>query len=627
MWVPININFSNFISHKDTTFEFENDKTFLIQGINLDDDGQESNGSGKSAMIEAIIFALTGDSFRKIRSIDLIFNGEKQAVVDFTLQNKLLNKILRIKRVINLKGSNSIEIFINDEQVVLSSVNEYNKYILELLDISKEDLTNYFIISKDKYESFLLTTDTKKKNIISRFANVNILDDLDIAIGEVSKDIQKEIQQAEKEIYANEAKISILDVQHDDTEAKQQFLFKQQNDIKNIDDRIAHISNEISNIDININNIEESKKIAQDKLKNSKSAESYELEIEKLGKKIASEDNILTEIKSEVVEYTDAINNIKSNLKTVIECPNCKHEFSNVNKDFDVQENKQLLPILSETLLEKQTEVSEKIEHIKQITSKRQEFLNVVNKIRAQRSELERTILRAENEISSLKNKVKMSNETIERLLNEKEEIQNKKFIPVEKQDNSALIEKIKEANESLKLEIEESELLKSENINWQYNFKKFKTYLINKSIYAIEAYTNMFLDKIKTSLNVKLDGYKLLADGKTIRENITVEILRNGKKQGLIDKFSNGEKIRIDICNILALQKLINLSSKSGGLNLLILDEIIESVDSSGVNEILNQLNSLNQCIYVITHASNMHNFENKIEIVKQNSISKIRQ
>ena len=157
------------------------------------------------------------------------------------------------------------------------------------------------------------------------------------------------------------------------------------------------------------------------------------------------------------------------------------------------------------------------------------------------------------------------------------------------------------------------------------YNFKKFRTFLINKSIDSVEAYTNLFLNKIKTNLNIKLDGYKLLADGKTIRENITVDILRDGKKEGVIDKFSNGEKIRIDICNILALQKLINLNSKSGGLNLLILDEIIESVDASGVNEILHQLNKLSQCIYVITHASNMHNFENKINVVKENKVSRI--
>ena len=37
------------------------------------------------------------------------------------------------------------------------------------------------------------------------------------------------------------------------------------------------------------------------------------------------------------------------------------------------------------------------------------------------------------------------------------------------------------------------------------------------------------------------MDGYKLLADKKTVRENITIEVLRNGMVNGPIEKFSGG--------------------------------------------------------------------------------------
>ena len=182
MWTPTYIEFENFISHKNSRFEFAENKTFLIQGENRDDDGQESNGSGKSAIIEAITFALIGDSFRKVRAVDLIYNDEKESNVRLQLINNLTKQELVIYRSIKRKGGTEVKIMLNNEPVAQPSVNDYNKYILELLDISKEDLTNYFIISKDKYESFLLSTDSKKKNIIARFTSIDFFTDIDITI-------------------------------------------------------------------------------------------------------------------------------------------------------------------------------------------------------------------------------------------------------------------------------------------------------------------------------------------------------------------------------------------------------------------------------------------------------------
>lgn len=65
MFKVYNIKATDFCSFKELDFTPEAEHTTLIFGNNLDNDSQGSNGSGKSALVEAIAFGLTGDTLRK----------------------------------------------------------------------------------------------------------------------------------------------------------------------------------------------------------------------------------------------------------------------------------------------------------------------------------------------------------------------------------------------------------------------------------------------------------------------------------------------------------------------------------------------------------------------------------
>jgi ABC-type multidrug transport system ATPase subunit len=98
---------------------------------------------------------------------------------------------------------------------------------------------------------------------------------------------------------------------------------------------------------------------------------------------------------------------------------------------------------------------------------------------------------------------------------------------------------------------------------------------------------------------------------------------LKDGYKQGTFGRYSSGEKMRISVASILALQKLINLNSKSGGLNLLIMDECLDSLDSKGLESIVQSLQKIVLTAELITFAN--HNIKgiSIITIVKENGIS----
>ena len=52
------VKLKNFLSHKDTEIMFNNENLILIQGLT---ESGRSNGAGKTAIVSAILFALTKD--------------------------------------------------------------------------------------------------------------------------------------------------------------------------------------------------------------------------------------------------------------------------------------------------------------------------------------------------------------------------------------------------------------------------------------------------------------------------------------------------------------------------------------------------------------------------------------
>ena len=151
--------------------------------------------------------------------------------------------------------------------------------------------------------------------------------------------------------------------------------------------------------------------------------------------------------------------------------------------------------------------------------------------------------------------------------------------------------------------------------------YGKFKNYLYNKTILNIQQIVNFYLSKF-SDLFIKIEGFKFLADGKTQRDEISIEVEKDNK---IISYYllSSGERATIDVSFILAFQQIINGNSLKG-LNYICLDEIIGTIDSFNANELLKVLNSLGKTIDIISHVAILGEFPITY-IVKESSNSKI--
>lgn len=217
MWEIKHITAQNIVSFEDLNLEINNNVATAIIGENKDDQSQKVNGSGKSALIECLAIGLTGDPLRKVKTEEFISDWAEEASVELILLNTFNNKTFVISRSFGRKNPQVVECHIYDEEgeeiemdkTSQASVNDYNKFILSELGITKEDLYNYYILSGD-YKSFFEASDRQKKDLINRFSNGESVDQSIAALEQDLEPLEKAVIDADNKVFGINGSIESL---------------------------------------------------------------------------------------------------------------------------------------------------------------------------------------------------------------------------------------------------------------------------------------------------------------------------------------------------------------------------------------------------------------------------------
>lgn len=408
-----------------------------------------------------------------------------------------------------------------------------------------------------------------------------------------------------------------------------------------------------------------------------KQCNKLENEIQQLREQIRelkTQSNELVQQRSKAVQ---TIADLEKQLAGVIECPNCHHEFT-LRNDMDVVDARIQLDTCKNQLnnIEKSI-ASVEDEYTKFVDdgkSKSHEQAELQNKKRPLQQAYNETLLDLANaknkravlnsNIDSTNVKLRLIQETIanmrKKMFDEvfdvidaetKQNEQNLegvdnaiqveqsaiavyeeqiKQLQSETADNS--LERLKKSKARYEQDLTNAETNK-EQIAAQLNvlkeqeatFVEFKTYLANTKINAISQITNDFLEAIGSDIRVSLSGYTVLKSGK-IRDKISVSLIRDGIDCGSFDKFSAGEKCRVELASVLALHKLSNVNCEDGkGLNLLVIDEILDCTDEVGLANVFKALNDTQVTALVVSHGNIAENYPNRLVVSKKNGVSTI--
>jgi exonuclease SbcC len=220
MWKLKSIEAENLCAFRSLAYTLQQGVTTLIFGNNKDNDSQQSNGAGKSALLECIAVGLTGSPLRKIRTEEIINDAAEQCRIILHLANDASNEELIIARSIPRKGASIVACklyrggeLVTTDEAVQHSVDAYNKYILEKLGITREELLNNFILSKYRYEDFLSSSDKEKKEIINRFSNGILVDEAIARVEEDLEPLSSEQQKIDLELAGIDGRIEMLQEQ------------------------------------------------------------------------------------------------------------------------------------------------------------------------------------------------------------------------------------------------------------------------------------------------------------------------------------------------------------------------------------------------------------------------------
>lgn len=576
--------------------------------INLDDSTLTqiigTNGMGKSSIPLIIEEALYNKNSKGIKKADIpnrYVNNGYDIYLSFQKEDSLYE--ITINRKVNIK------VKLEENGVDISSHTATNTYksIQEILGIDFKTFSQLVYQNTNSSLQFLTATDTNRKKFLIDLLHLEEYVQLFEVFKEAAKNTTAALTSIESKIATIEKWLS--DNKLSDTTILP--LLEVEIDTEEDEKELRSLTMELQNIS------EKNKKISA----NNKFIEILSgIDIDEANKIKAIEILSYDALQSEAGSLKGAVTSSKAAL-TKLEalghnCPTCEQS---IDADFkqgliDLEKAR-----AAEALEKLKNEINPEIERIKannaeyeRKTSIEQDWQRVYKSIdrnlpktQVDREELDGRILGVQSRISDAKNKLAdISTE------NERRTKRNTRIQVIQEQTQ----EFVNQLNEAEAMLATESTL----NSNLEILKKAFSTngllaYKIENLVKELEELVNAYLGELS-------DG-RFTLEFVVSNDKLNVQVTDNGNIIDIL-ALSSGELARVNTATLLAIRKLMSSISKSK-LNILFLDEVINVLDDSGREKLVEVLlgeEELNT--YVVSHGWT-HPLLEKIEIAKKGSIS----
>jgi DNA repair exonuclease SbcCD ATPase subunit len=383
-------------------------------------------------------------------------------------------------------------------------------------------------------------------------------------------------------------------------------------------------------------------------------------------------ERILCKIKEEIAELESNYNGLAINRallyssleekekmdKSSLQCPVCNSnlhylnhqlypydkeillsEIINIKKQIsDLDKNIYEISLSKSELDKKSSEIYSTILTIKDVLFIKNKIENETNKL----IEIE-----YEFKIKSDKNiletyKIKEDINSIEKYIMQlKEKYSNNiEKLPLLKEENKSLLEKIytnkkiiidynlnlKEKNK-ISILIKEFEVKIANYKFWEKSFLEIRRLIIQSILPKIEELTNYFLNEMDTPFEISLDTLREYKTSQNLKEEFNIKIIdKSNKTMFPIHMHSTGERKRIGIAVCMALLELKTLNNKKI-LNFRFFDEVLDNLDSIGIDKFLDILNKDDNQNFIISHNDLLKSRFNKVLMInKTNGVSYVK-
>ena len=561
-----------------------------------------TNGMGKSSIPLIIEEALYNKNSKGIKKADIPNRYMNNGYTIWLLFEKDGNEYL-----IDVKRSGSIKVKLEKNGEDISSHTATNTYktIQEIIGIDFKTFSQLVYQSTNASLQFLTATDTNRKKFLIDLLH---LDDY-VQLFEVFKEaartasnkmieVTSEIATVEKWLNTNKLDstniLPMLDLEINTDEEEKEFR-SLSIELENISEKNKKIlrNNQYKemlaaiNLD-EINDIQITEKVSPDE---------FQKELGELEAGMKASERMLQKLQ-----------------KLGDVCPTCEQKVDSDFKESLINEEKKTISFMTEKINENKEKVTEIRRNNTEFDRKNKLQKDWEDLFRSIDNDLPANILdkeQLESRLGDLQRELRAAKAEISRIAgeNEKRTRENTRIEIIQAQTDG-FIEKLNKASEILK---EVTEL----DANLEILKKAFSTngllaYKIENLVKELEELTNTYLAELS-------DG-RFTLEFIVSNDKLNVQITDN---ESIVDilALSSGELARVNTATLIAIRKLMSSISKSR-INILFLDEVINVLDESGREKLVEVLLQEDLNTYVVSHGWT-HPLLHKIEVVKQGNVS----
>jgi len=563
-----------------------------------------TNGMGKSSIPLIIEEALYNKNSKGIKKADIpnrYVNAGYNIHLEFTKDEK------RYDVIIDRKSSIKLKLLENGEDISSHTATNTYKTLQDIIGIDFKTFSQLVYQNTNSSLQFLTATDTNRKKFLIDLLHLEHYVRL-------------------FELFKEEARKSTLNL--NSIESKIATIEKWLNDNKLSDTSILPVSEisidtlsdeqELAALMIEIQNIsEKNKKISQNNTYKDMLAE---IKIEEAQNCKVQAIQSYDELQSESGSLSQAVAGSQRLLKKLNglgdHCPTCEQTVDSSFKQSLIDDETDKIREAEERQSEIDTRISEiKRDNAEFVHARKLEkdwhdlFRSIDSSLPASTLDPEELKSRARG----IQERIQNAKDELVRLTRENEAITKRNTrIQVILEQTEDFQQQLFELNEVLDLESATASHL--EVLKKAFSTNGLLAYKIENLVKELEELTNHYLAELS-------DG-RFTLEFVVSNDKLNVQITDNGNIVDIL-ALSSGELARVNTATLIAIRKLMSSISKSQ-INILFLDEVINVLDETGREKLVEVLLGENLNTYVVSHGWT-HPLLDKVEVVKSGNVSRL--
>ena len=561
-----------------------------------------TNGMGKSSIPLIIEEALYNKNSKGIKKADIpnrYVNNGYHIHLTFTKDEALYDVIIDRKSNIKLR------LLENGEDISSHTATNTYKTLQDIIGIDFKTFSQLVYQNTNSSLQFLTATDTNRKKFLIDLLHLEHY----VKLFELFKEESRKLS---IDITAYESKIATIEKWLNDNKLSDTSILP----LKEISIDTEDDEKEYASLTMEIENIsEKNKKIS----KNNSLKEMLEsIDIQSAQScKITSKESY-DDLQSEAGSLNGVVAGSKRLLAKLNglgdHCPTCEQQVDAAFVSSLIDEEARKIA----EARERQDEIDRRISQIKRDNAEYDEARKIERNWQEIYRSIDRTLPVAlldkeelESRLGGVRAKLVSAKEQLESVTAENQKITKRNTrIQVILEQTDEFLEQLNEQQELLETHIETANNL--EVLKKAFSTNGLLAYKIENLVKELEELTNYYLAELS-------DG-RFTLEFVVTNDKLNVQVTDNGNIVDIL-ALSSGELARVNTSTLIAIRKLMSSISKSR-INILFLDEVINVLDETGREKLVEVLLQENLNTYVVSHGWT-HPLLEKIDIVKNENVS----